>query len=138
MTTKGPLCKQIIVLMNSDNIVMFMSSSSNHIININRLLKNIKSECKADYIRVEKSDIIIVINKVILALDLQTMENYIKNSNQIDMDKVETSELPQSKSYLKIISLQYLMKNMNVSITSDVFEKILKNNHIFNNILIVS
>jgi len=138
MTTKGPLCKQIIVLMNSDNIVMFMSSSSNHIININRLLKNIKSECKADYIRVEKSDIIIVINKVILALDLQTMENYIKNSNQIDMDKVETSELPQSKSYLKIISLQYLMKNMNVSITLDVFEKILKNNHIFNNILIVS
>jgi len=138
MTTKGPLCKQVIVPMNSDNIVTFMSSSSNHIININRLLKNIKSECKADYIRVEKSDIIIVINKVILALDLQTMENYIKNSNQIDMDKVETSELPQSKSYLKIISLQYLMKNMNVSITSDVFEKILKNNHIFNNILIVS
>ena len=51
MTTKGPLCKQVIVPMNSDNMVKFMSSSSDHIININRLLKNIKSECKADYIR---------------------------------------------------------------------------------------
>ena len=39
MTTKGSSHKQVIVLMNSDNTVKFMSSSSNHIININRLLK---------------------------------------------------------------------------------------------------
>jgi len=67
MTTKGPLCKQIIVPMNSDNMVKFMSSSSDYIININRLLKNIKSECKANYIRIEKSGIIIVTDKVVSA-----------------------------------------------------------------------
>jgi len=81
MTTKGPSCKQVIVPMDSNNIVKFMSSSSNYIININRLLKNIKSECKADYIRTEKSGIIIVTDKVMSPLDLQTMEKYIKNSN---------------------------------------------------------
>jgi len=75
MTTKGPSHKQIIVPINDNNIVKFMSSSSNYIININRLLKNIKLECKADYIRVEKSGIIIVTDKVMSALDLQTMEN---------------------------------------------------------------
>ena len=81
MTIKDSLYKQVIVQMNSDNIVKFMFSSNDHIININRLLKNIKSECKADYIRAEKSGIIIITNRVILLLDLQTIEKYIKNSN---------------------------------------------------------
>ena len=115
-----------------------MSSFSDHIINIIRLLKNIKSKYKADYIRIEKLGIIIVTDKVTSALDLQTIEKYIKNSNQIDADKIETPQLPQSKLYFKIISLPYLMKNMNVSITFDMVEKILKSNHIFNNILIAS
>ena len=90
MTIKGPLCKQIIISMNSNNIVKFMFSSNDHIININRLLKNIKSECKADYIRAEKSGIIIITDKVISLLDLQTIEKYIKNSNQINVDKVKS------------------------------------------------
>jgi len=35
MTTKGSLQKQIIVLMDSDNIVKFMRPSGNHVANIN-------------------------------------------------------------------------------------------------------
>ena len=63
--TKGPSHKQVIVPMNSDNIIKFMLNSSDHITNINRLLKNIKSDCKVNYIQLEKSGIIIV-----TALDL--------------------------------------------------------------------
>jgi len=88
MTTKKPLHKQVIIPMNSDNIGKFMTNLSNHIININRLLKNIKSECKADYIRSEKSGITIVTNKIVFALDLQIMEKYIKNTNQINAENV--------------------------------------------------
>ena len=138
MTIKGSLCKQVIVPMDSDNIVKFMFSSNDYIININRLLKNIKSEYKADYIRAEKSDIIIIIDKVISPLDLQTIEKYIKNSNQINANKIEFPWLPQSKFYLKIISLLYFMDNMNVLIKTNIVKKILKNNHIFNNISLVS
>jgi len=136
MTTKDPSYKQVIVPINSDNMVKFMSSSSYHIININRLLKNIKSEYKTDYIRAEKSGIIIVTDKVTSVLYLQTMKKYVKNSNQINIDKVGISWLPQSKLYLKIIGLPYLIKNMNIPVTLDVVEKILKSNYIFNNILI--
>jgi len=71
--------------MNSNNTGKFMANSSDHIININRLLKNIKSECKTDYIRSEKSGIIIVTDKVISALDL---EKYVKNTNQIDVENI--------------------------------------------------
>ena len=81
MTTKGPSRKQVIVPMNSDNIVKFMLNSSDHITNINRLLKNIKSDCKANYIWSEKSSIIIVTDKVMFTLDLQIIEKYVKNLN---------------------------------------------------------
>ena len=60
--------------MNDENKNEFMKNLSNHVININRLLKNIKSECKADYIRSEKSSVIIVTDKIASALDLQTIE----------------------------------------------------------------
>ena len=138
MTMKGLSHKQVIIPINNDNMVKFMSNFSNYIININRFLKNIKLECKVDYIRVDKSCIIIITNKVTSALDLQTIEKYIKNSNQININKVKISQLFQLKSYLKIIRLPYLMENMNIPITLDIVEKILKNNHIFNNILIAS
>ena len=115
-----------------------MSNSSDHITNINRVLKNIKLEIKADYIYSETSSIVIVTNKVAFSLDLQNIEKYIKNLNQIDLENIETSQLPQSKLYLKIIGLPYLIKNMNTPLTLDIVEKILQNNHIFNNILIIS
>ena len=138
ITTKRPLCKQVIIPINSDNTGKFMANSSDHIININRLLKKIKSECKVDYIRSEESDITIVTDKVSSALDLQNIEKYVKNVNQINAENVQAPHLPQSKSYFKIIGLPYLMKNMNVPLNSEVVEKILKNNHIFNNILLTS
>ena len=46
--------------------------------------------------------------------------------------------LPQSKLYLKIISVPYLSKNSNIYITSDNIKRILKNNYIFNDIVLAS
>jgi len=54
MTMKSLSYKQIITPMNNENKNKFIKNSSNHIININKLLKNIKSECKANYIKSEK------------------------------------------------------------------------------------
>ena len=54
------------------------------------------------------------------------------------MEKVKVSYLPQSKSYLKIIGISYMIENNNTLISADVVETIIKNNHIFNNIIIVS
>jgi len=91
MTTKELLRKQVIVPMNNDNIVKFMLKSSDHITNIDRVLKNIELEIKVDYIHSETSSIVIVTDKVASSLDLQTIEKYIKNSNQINSENVETS-----------------------------------------------
>ena len=50
MTTKGPLRKQIIIPMSNDNIVSFMKNSSSHVANINRSLRNAKTDILVDYI----------------------------------------------------------------------------------------
>jgi len=50
ITTKGPSCKQVIILMNKANVDNILVSSSIHITNINRAFKNIKSKVMIDYI----------------------------------------------------------------------------------------
>ena len=100
MTTKGSWRKQVIVPMNSDNIKKFMDKSNSHILNLNRAFKNIKLEIMADFIQSDPMGITIVTNKVTSASDLQSIKNYIKTANHIDLAGVEVPHLPQSKFYL--------------------------------------
>ena len=78
MITKKSLRKQVIVLMSVNNKTKFIKDSNTHIVNINKALKNIKLEVKADFIQTDQIDIIISTNKVAALLDLQTIEQYIK------------------------------------------------------------
>ena len=50
MATRGPLRKQIIIPINIDNRNKFVAKASAHISNINRVLKNIKSDVKANFV----------------------------------------------------------------------------------------
>ena len=84
MTIKRPLRKQVIVPMSNNNKAKFMKDSSTHIININRALKNIKSKVMTDFIQSDQTGIIIATNKVAAPLNIQTIEQYIKNTNHIE------------------------------------------------------
>jgi len=95
MTTKRLSQKQVIVLMNSKNANNFMKESSSYVTNINRVLKNIKSEVMANFIHIENSGLVIMTNKVASALDLQTIEKYVKNMYNIKVNYVESPRLPQ-------------------------------------------
>jgi len=50
MITKSHSRKQVIISMSNENKAKFMESSNAHITNLNRALKNIKSEVMADFI----------------------------------------------------------------------------------------
>jgi len=89
MTTMGPSRKQVIVLMSNENKTKFMELSSNYITNLNRLLKDIKSEVLANFVCCDNIGINIVTNKVASPLDLQTTKKYVKNSNLINVDNVD-------------------------------------------------
>jgi len=89
MTTKGPSRKQVIIPIGKDNISNFMKNSSSHVFNINRSLRNAKSEILVDFICSDPLGIMIVTNKVSLQSDLQIIEKYVKSPNDIDALQVE-------------------------------------------------
>jgi len=136
MTSEGLVQKQVIVPMSIKNTKYFIKESSFHVININRALKGIKSNIMANFICTNTKDIIISTNNVMCPLDLQEIEKYIKNSLCMVADQIELPRLPQSKSYLKIVGIPYLSEVTNAYLSSNNVEKILKANHIFNNIVL--
>ena len=138
MITKGPLQKQVIVPMNINSANSFIKDLSTHIININRALKNIKSNVIADFICMDNKDIVITTNNIASFLDLQAIEKYVKSTVYIEAEHVESPRLPQSKLYLKIIGIPYLSEYTNSYITSDDIEKILKSNYILNDVVLAS
>jgi len=113
-----------------------MNNLSLHVTNINRALKNIKSDVMADFICIENRRAIITTNKVIGALNLQTIKKYVKNTNDIKVNQVETPRLPQSKLFLKIIGIPYILETIYTPTTADMMEKIIKKNHILNNMVL--
>ena len=115
-----------------------MNKSRAYVLNMNRALKNIKSDVIVDFICTDAIEIIMVTNKVAVLVDLQFIKQYIKGANSINFNEAEFPRLSQSKSYLKIISLSYLQGNSDNFINSNVVKKIIKDNHIFNNIILAS
>ena len=139
MTTKGPFRKQIIIPMSRDNINSFMKSLSLYVANINRLLRNAKSDILADYICSDSTGITIITNKVSQQSDMSIIDNYVKNSNDINSLQVDELHLPKSKSYLKIIGILFFPHaNSQDRLTPNDIKTILKQNHIFNNISLAS
>jgi len=139
MTTKGPSRKQVIIPMGNDNIIKFMKNSLIHVANLNRNLRNAKSEVLVDFICSDLLKIIVVTNKVSLSSDLLIIENYVKNSENIDSSQVDSPYLLQSKSYLKIIGILYYPHgNMQDRLSSHDIELVIKQNKIFDNITLTS
>jgi len=139
MTTKGPSRKQVIVPMSNNNNNSFIKNFTFHVANINRLLRNVKSDVVVDFIRSDPIGLVIVTNKVASMSDLQIISQYIKKSEDINELQVEEPCLPQSKLYLKIIGILFFLngKTQDRLNTCDV-ETILKQNQIFNDIKLAS
>ena len=137
--TKDPSRKQVIIPMSRENINTFMKNSSLHVANINRLLCNAKSDVLVDYIWSDPIGVIIITNKVSQQSDMSIINQYIKNSNDINSLQVEEPHLPKSKSYLKIIGIPFFPHaNSQEKLISNDIEMILKQNHIFDNISLTS
>ena len=113
-----------------------MSSLNDYVVNINWALKNVKSDIIIDFIYPNHREL--VSNKVVAQLDICIISHYTKNTNNINLEDIQDGYLPQSKLYLKILSLFYLLKNTNIPIDSGVIKNIIKTTYIFNNIKVAS
>ena len=138
MTTKDLSKKQIIIPMNDVNRNNFIRNSNVYVTNMNRTLKNIKTDIIVNFVHLDWNSIIVMTNKIMSNSELQMVENYIKNTNYIINEGIKTPRLLQFKSYPKIIGILFLQENTNTPINLSIIENIIKKNHIFNNIMLVS
>jgi len=129
MTTRGQLRREIIIPMTKTNTELIINSAHIHISNINKCLRNFKSDIFADFIQYNVNGIIITMNKPASDLDLSTIEKYLKNIQNINPDSIKSPRLPKSKSYMKITGLPYLSKLGVMS--PDIIEGVLKDSHLF-------
>ena len=132
MTTRGPLRKQVIVFIMKSNAELIVQSAHQHITNINNYLRNIKSDVIVDFLQVSNNGVNIMMSKLASPSNLTTIKKYIKNINNIALDLIESSHLPKSKSYLKIIRLLHLIGNS--IITSNFVKGILKKTYLFKDV----
>ena len=85
MTTKGPSKKQVIVPMSKVNINNILTLANKHVTNINRALKNVKSNILVNFIHLDKLG---TSNLVVLQLDFLVMERYVKSIDNVSSDDV--------------------------------------------------
>ena len=93
MTTKGPLHKQIIISISNELGIRFTKDSASYIININHILKNIKSNICTDYISSDNKDVNIITNNVTSNSNLQEIEKYVKQSLKDNNNEIASLRL---------------------------------------------
>ena len=71
--------------------------------------------------------------------DLYIIENYVKKVDNINSININAPQLPQSKSYLKIIGIPYFPHDTsNEYLTPSDVKSIIKQNQIFDNVILAS
>jgi len=115
--------------MTKTNAELIVNSAHIHTSNVNKCLKNSKSDTFADFIQLNINGIIITTNKPTSNLNLSTIEKYLKFIQNVNLDSIESPRLPKSKLYIKIIELPYSSKLGVMS--PDIIEGVLKNSHLF-------
>ena len=136
MMTKGPSRKQVIIPMMKLNTELIINLANLHISNINKCLKNIKSNIIADFIHSTNDGLIITMNKLANTSDLDMIKKYIKNIQNINSDSIDCPYLPKSKSYLKIVRLPHMTEQD--IITSNIIKGVLKKSHLFKDVMLAS
>ena len=136
MTTRGPSRKEIIILMAKYIAELIVNSAHIHIANINKCLRNSKSDIVADFIQSTNNGIVITTNKPANDLNLSTIEKYLKSIQNVNSDSIESPHLPKSKLYMKIIGLSYKI-NQDV-ISTDFIEGVLKETYLFKDVVLAS
>ena len=95
---------------NTERVIM---QSNAYIANINKLLKEVKSNIFADYICSNNKGIIIMANKIVTSFNLNIIKKYIKELNNVDINDIISPKLPQSKLHFKILDILYFVKDTN-------------------------
>jgi len=88
MTTKELSRKKVIISMECNNSERVMMKANTYVSNINRLLKRVKFDISMNFIRSANKGLIITSNKVATTYNLNIIEKYVKDLNNIDYSNI--------------------------------------------------
>jgi len=91
-----------------------------------------------NFIQPNNKDIIITTNKITTISDLNIVEKYVKDLNNVDSSNTISPRLSQSKFYLKILDILYCVEDTNLSITADIVKRVIQTTYIFNDVVLTS
>ena len=138
MTPKGLLRKQVIITINITITKIIIKQANGIIANIIIGLKNSNFKTIADFIKLVDNRVIINTNQATLPQDMSIIIKAIKDTMNINLNSIENPCLSKSKSYLNITGLSYYAKTTNILVIFFLIEEVLKNIHIFNDIVLMS
>ena len=98
MMTRGPSRKEVIIPMAKHTAELIIKSAHIHIANINKCLKNSKSDIVTDFIQSTNNGIVITTNKLANDLNLSTIEKYLKSIQNIDSDLIKSPHVMNQSS----------------------------------------
>ena len=137
MSMKGLSWKQIIVPIGSNNSKRLMAKTNTHVTNINRLLKEVKSTISIDFIHTDNKGILITTNNIASAFDLNIIEMYIKELNNVDHNDIKSPCLPNQNHIWKFLAFLTLLRTQ-TSQFSLISLRMLSNQHIYSTTLCLS
>ena len=88
MITRELLKKEVIIPMAKSNTKLIVNSAYTHISNVNKCLKNSKSDIVADFIWITNNGIIIIMNKPANVLNLSTIKKFLKNIDNVNLNLI--------------------------------------------------
>ena len=91
-----------------------------------------------DFICSDDKKIVITTNKIATLSDLNIIEKYIKELNNVNLSDIISLRLPQSKSYLKILGILYFVDDTNLSVMLDIIKWVIKTTHLFKDTVLAS
>jgi len=95
--------------MGSNNSKRVIAKANAYTTNINRLLKRVKFTTSIDFICTDNKGILITTNNVASVSNLNIIEKYVKELNNVDYNNIISLHLLQLKSYLKVLGISYLV-----------------------------
>lgn len=99
--------------MYQSNISIIINHTNNFIRNINNRLYKHNLNIVTDFIRLEDYGAVITNNQATSSHGMNIIEKYIKESESINSEYVNSQQLSKLKLYLKILGLFYLAEDTN-------------------------
>jgi len=138
MTTHRPTRHQVLIPLDTPIAEVIVANAATAVEFSNRGLVEAHSKLRVESVCKPWDGIFMSTNFVVLAAELEIIKQWLKKVAGLAASTMVEPHLPQSKSFLKILSIPYWGNNSLLSITQAQVESVIANTPIFEGVVLAS